>query len=257
MKLSTEQASASALTQRRVCANALDLLGRHKRSPETGALHLDIGCAYHDCVDALRSALGCDYVGVALLSGSVPEFSQAKAEVHAIDLAEEGRVLDALNTIIGQRRVVSISFLVGVDDLGGSIAVLTALGRICRAHGAHLVIGAANVTHRDIGAKLLSGRWDYLPGNLPGSGGAPRYDEHLLASAIKAAALNREFGAPERMTLGTRMLLFVLSIFCDRPNACGPNLGHDVQSRWRERQKQNRKETGKFWYAAIDRAARR
>jgi hypothetical protein len=106
--------------------------------------------------------LGLDYVGVDVDGGALAEVAKRGLETRQIDLgAGRGELREQLSTLVAGR---SIAAVLAVDLLEHLVepAELLAAVRSLATEGAAwpLIVSVPNVTHTDIAAKLLLGRWD-------------------------------------------------------------------------------------------------
>jgi SAM-dependent methyltransferase len=121
---------------------------------------LDIGCGFGAIAEPLTS-LGHHYVGVDVDERALAELRDRGHEAHRCDLlAAEQELADRLRGIVGERRVSAILALDVLEHLLDIPATLRALVSVAQPSDARLVVSFPNVTHYDIGAKLLMGRWD-------------------------------------------------------------------------------------------------
>ena len=101
-----------------------------------------------------RAELGLEYLGVDVEPGGVDA--------------------ERLEEVLAGRQLAAITALGVIERLARPGELLTALADMANRHtGAPLVISVANVSHFDLAAKLLSGRWDVSPAGL--------LDEHHLS----------------------------------------------------------------------------
>lgn len=137
--------------------SAVRLIGSAGLEP---GLVLDIGCGYGAVAEPLTE-LGHHYVGVDLDERALVEVRDRGHEAHRCDLlAAEEELAERLRAIVGERRVSAILALDVLEHLLDIPASLRTLAGLAQASDARLVVSFPNVTHYDVGAKLLMGRWD-------------------------------------------------------------------------------------------------
>jgi SAM-dependent methyltransferase len=123
-------------------------------------LVLDLGCGYGAVAEPLVG-LGHRYVGVDLDEQAVAELQERGHEAHRCDLlAPADELVERLSRIVDGRRLAAILALDVLEHLLDIPATLRALASVAEPSGAPLVVSFPNITHFDVGAKLLMGRWD-------------------------------------------------------------------------------------------------
>ncbi|HLJ09423.1 MAG TPA: methyltransferase domain-containing protein [Acidimicrobiia bacterium] len=136
-------------------AHAVRLIGAHRR-PE-GRVVVDLGCGYGPIAEPLRS-LGLDYVGVDSDRPGIEDLVARGFEGHVGDIASPGPLADQLSGVLAGRPVAAVCLLDALEHLADPDALLRSLAGM--TGGATLVVSIPNVTHLDLGVKLLLGRWD-------------------------------------------------------------------------------------------------
>ncbi len=81
--------------------------------------------------------------------------------IHVVVMEGRLETLRRLEEVIAGRPVGSISVLDAIEHFADGDEVLQAIAEIARKNLALVVVSVPNVTHRDIGAKLAFGRWNY------------------------------------------------------------------------------------------------
>jgi len=147
---------------------ALGLLKRYVKpaTVQADGIHLDVGCGYGRIAEPLIQALGLTYVGVDADPNGLDSLRGRGFEAHQLTLGNEEETTARLERVVAGRRVVSISFLDTLEHLADGGAVLNAIRRIATPGSSFVVMSVPNVTHVDIAAKLLCGRWDYTEDGL-------------------------------------------------------------------------------------------
>jgi 2-polyprenyl-3-methyl-5-hydroxy-6-metoxy-1,4-benzoquinol methylase/glycosyltransferase involved in cell wall biosynthesis len=168
-----------------VYGHALELLVRHKVQVPDG-IHLDVGCGYGRIAEPLVAALGVQYVGCDADSAGLESLRQRGFETHQLLLGNEDDTFRALQQIVGNRPLASITILDTLEHLPDTSATLRALRRVAQGGGAFVVLSVPNVTHFDIGAKLILGRLDITDVGIL---------DHTHMRTFSAATLDRELRA--------------------------------------------------------------
>jgi hypothetical protein len=112
--------------------------------------------------------LGHTYVGIDLNERGLAEVAKRGFETHVLDLRlGAGSIEAALRTILAGRPLAAVLALDVLEHLPQPDAVLGA-ARVLAAEreGATLVTSLPNVTHFDVAAKLMVGRWDLVGAGL-------------------------------------------------------------------------------------------
>ncbi len=129
-----------------------------------GGLVVDLGCG-NAPMAAVVGELGATYVGVDVDPDAVASAVERGIESHVVDLSAEDAGI-ALNKIVGGRRVVAVLALDVLEHLVHPAALLGRLHEHVVDARTALVLSVPNVTHVDLGGKLLAGRWDITPTGL-------------------------------------------------------------------------------------------
>lgn len=199
------------------------LLSAHARNE--GVL-LDLGCGL-GAVAASCAEIGLDYLGVGAEPDGLAELAGRGFSTAVVDLGEQAALLQRLEEVLAGRSLAAIVALDLIERLTRPAELLAVLGEVARKHpGAPLVASVANVSHFDLAAKLLSGRWDVTSEGLLDerqvSHFAPGTFEHELSRAgwkqIKAddlVARHSDQHFPETLTAlsaGTPLHDFLLQV---------------------------------------------
>lgn len=122
---------------------------------------LDLGCASGPLAEPVAE-LGHEYVGADIDAEALTDLAARGFETHGIDLgASEDQQVATFREIVGDRALRCVLLLDVLEHLPDPAATLRALGRLVEAHdGLQIVVSIPNVSHVDLGIKLLMGRWD-------------------------------------------------------------------------------------------------
>jgi SAM-dependent methyltransferase len=131
---------------------------------------LDLGCGAGAVAEPLRD-LGFEYVGADVDTAGLADLERRGFEAHELDLSLAGNELaDAVVRLLGGRPLAAVLCLDVLEHLAEPAAALQALRAVVlgldEGTPAPLVVSIPNITHRDVAAKLLLGRWDLDDGGL-------------------------------------------------------------------------------------------
>jgi 2-polyprenyl-3-methyl-5-hydroxy-6-metoxy-1,4-benzoquinol methylase len=129
-----------------------------------GGLVVDLGCGNCPMAEVVRE-LGATYVGVDVDPDSVALAAERGIESHVVDLSGPDAGI-ALNKVVGDRRVAAVLALDVLEHLVDPAALLRQLHEHVVEARTALLLSVPNVTHIDLGGKLLTGRWDVTPTGL-------------------------------------------------------------------------------------------
>jgi SAM-dependent methyltransferase/regulator of replication initiation timing len=134
------------------------------------ALHegvlLDLGCGF-GTVAASCAEIGLDYLGVGAEPDGLEDLAKQGFSTARVDLSESAGLVERLEEVLAGRQLAAITALEVIERLARPAELLAVLADLANRHaGAPLVVSAANVSHFDLAAKLLSGRWDVTPVGL-------------------------------------------------------------------------------------------
>jgi hypothetical protein len=155
-----------------------------------GGVHLDLACGFGHIADPIKDTFGLHYVGVDVDDVELDQLRERGLEAHAADLTDPD-VGERLRKILDGRRLVSVTFLDGLEHLTNGTHALNALGELLAEHRALAVTSVPNVTHLDVGIKALLGTWDYTEAGLLDVTHYQLYSEKSLTAALRSAGLRR------------------------------------------------------------------
>ena len=171
---------------------ALALLVEHRQASaadETPAIHLDLGCGYAHIAKELVRATGLGFVGVDPDGEAVASLRERGFEAHQVGLGDTESTLADLRKIVAGRRVASISLLDVLEHLTDAAAPMAAVATLAAEHAALVVLSVPNVTHADVGLKLVFGRWDVTETGLLDETHVRFYTRQSLEQALQSFGL--------------------------------------------------------------------
>lgn len=175
-----------------VYSHVVELLSEH-HDPAGEGIHLDLGCGFGAIAEPVRD-LGVHYVGVDVGDAGPASLRERGFEVHTVDLEDVDGLLDALTEVVGGRRLSSLSIIDTLEHVTKGPAVLEVLRTLSARHGTCcLVVSVPNVSHRDVAAKLLLGRWEYTETGLLDRTHVVHHTAELLTDWARSAGW-REVG---------------------------------------------------------------
>ena len=161
------------------CVRLLD------RSGGGGGVVLDLGCGRSPVAEVLRDK-GYDYVGTDVDDAALEDVAGRGFEVHPLSLTVAANDLAAaIKVILGDRRLGAVLALDVLEHLEHPDEALRAVASVAAEHpGAQLVVSIPNVTHVDVGAKLLLGRWDLTGTGLLDDTHLRFFNERLIGELL-------------------------------------------------------------------------
>ncbi len=158
------------------------VVGLAQRHFVPGGVVLDVGCG-HGAVAEPLEALGYTYIGVDIDEGGLKDLADRGLETAVCDLSAAGALLTVTQERLVGRKLSGLLLIDCLEHVVDGVAALDALREVASEWGgAPLIISVPNVTHVDLGIKLLSGRWDYTEVGLLDDTHVAFFDERQLAS---------------------------------------------------------------------------
>ena len=168
-----------------VYARVLELISRFRRAD--GLVVADIGCGFGAIAEPVKE-LGLSYVGFDLEPSGLMDLEKRGFETECIDLYGLDEAMKRVSEKVGDRELAATVMLDTLEHLTNGPAVLAALQALALSRGsAPLVLGVPNVTHLDLVAKLLLGRWDMTELGLLDDTHVSFFSEDRLAQMTAAA----------------------------------------------------------------------
>ncbi|AIV90185.1 methyltransferase domain-containing protein [Burkholderia pseudomallei] len=156
-------------------------------------VHLDIGCGYGAIAEPVRD-LGLTYIGFDADEDSLRDLRSRGFEAKRIDLHRLDEVFAEIAATVNGRNVASISIIDTLEHITNGPALLDRLREFAEQRSILLVVSVPNGGHRDLGAKLLAGHWDYTEVGLLDHTHVIHHTDRLLAAMAKRAGWH-EVGA--------------------------------------------------------------
>lgn len=161
-----------------------------------GGVVVDLGAGYGAIAEPCREA-GFDYVGFDLEPAGIDDLRRRGFEGEVVDLEQSADVVAAIEKVLGDRTLAAVTLLDTLEHLRTPRETLEALSAYARGKGgATLVMSVPNVTHIDLGAKLLLGRWDVTETGLLDRTHVAFFSPAAMIS-VPAAAGWRQVGAED------------------------------------------------------------
>lgn len=162
--MSTSERYRNVYDEVSVYGNVVKLLGRHRVSE--GNVVLDLGCGFGAIADAVRD-LGLTYIGFDSDKRSVKDLVDRGFEATAVDLSDPSALQSLIEAQLRGRQLAAVTALDFLEHITSGVALLEELHTLSLSNGRPpLVVSIPNATHIDIAAKLLIGRFDYMPTGL-------------------------------------------------------------------------------------------
>ncbi len=135
-------------------------------SASSGDVVVDIGCGYGAIAEAVQE-LGLTYMGLDMDPNGLENLASRGFETELIDLSAPHDTVLAIEKRLGDRPMAGLVMIDALEHITNGPAVLEALSALAiRLGGVPLLLAVPNVTHFDLAAKLLLGRWDMTPTGL-------------------------------------------------------------------------------------------
>jgi len=121
---------------------------------------LDLGCGRSPLAEPLTER-GFTYVGCDIDADALADMDERGFETHHQTLAlAQTTLVTKLRAIVAGRPLAAVLALDVLEHLVDPVAALRAIRSVARADAVPLIVSIPNITHVDIGSKLLLGRWD-------------------------------------------------------------------------------------------------
>jgi len=147
-----------------VYASVVDLVRRYRL--DAGTVVADIGCGFGAIAEPVRD-LGLTYVGFDVDPEGLQDLEQRGFEGDLVDLGAPAEAVATIEKRLSGRQLSAICMIDSLEHITNGPDVLRHLRVLATSHqGAPLVLAVPNVTHLDLAAKLLLGRWDMTPTGL-------------------------------------------------------------------------------------------
>jgi hypothetical protein len=155
---------------------------------ERGAV-IDLGCGMSPIASPLME-LGYHYVGVDIDSEALGRLSQRGLEGHELDLVRTEELARSLLDIADGRRVAAVLLLDVIEHMPETRSFLAAVREALELLGRPpLIVSVPNVTHVDVGAKLIFGKWDYTSTGLLDATHLQFFTDERLGAETRACGL--------------------------------------------------------------------
>ena len=149
---------------------------------------LDLGCGRSPLAEPLAER-GLTHVGCDVDTAALADLAERGSETHEVSLlATEDELLARLTEVLAGRPLAAVLALDVLEHLPEPTPTLLAVRRLVLDQGAPapLVVSIPNVTHVDVGAKLVLGRWDVDDTGLLDDTHLRFFGEHELGRLLQA-----------------------------------------------------------------------
>ena len=121
---------------------------------------VDVGCGYGAIAETIRD-LGMTYIGFDADPNGLGDLSERGFETEIIDLGSPDETVAAIEKRLADRPLAALVMIDALEHITNGPQVLSAFSSLAAGHGGvPLVLAVPNVTHFDLAAKLLLGRWE-------------------------------------------------------------------------------------------------
>ncbi|MDX6220612.1 MAG: hypothetical protein QOJ48_2293 [Frankiales bacterium] len=157
----------------------------------TSGTVVDLGCG-HGALAEICRAHGLGYLGADRDHDGLVSLAARGFPTSEVDLTDLGAVVALLDRVAADGPVGAVLLLDTLEHLPEPWTLLKLLSdQAARWGSPRLVVSIPNITHRDVGAKLVAGRWDVTPTGLLDS-------THLqMFSAARVDQMTRDTGWAE------------------------------------------------------------
>lgn len=199
-------------------------------SPRRDGIVLDLGCGNAPLAEQVRD-LGLEYVGADVDPSAVAEVAERGFETHRLDLGLEGEDLrNKLAGIVRDRHLSAVLLVDVLEHLVAPDAILGAARHVAPdGDGCSLIVSVPNVTHVDIAAKLLLGRWDLTEFGLLDDTHLRFFSERLFNDLFEATGWREADALDVISPLSDQ--LFPIDAPLLRPGAPAREVLHDLSSK--------------------------
>jgi SAM-dependent methyltransferase len=169
-------------------------------------LVVDLGCGVGVLSQPVNER-GYGYLGIDVDSAAVTAARTQGIEAAVLDLSDLDAVADDLHSLVGSRVVTAIAMLDVIEHLAQPDRVLQSVGSLIDRFGGEagaplLVVSIPNVSHSDLGAKLITGRWDVTEVGLLDDTHITLFTESRLDDVMARAGFV-EVGADDNVAVHT------------------------------------------------------
>ena len=142
-----------------VYGHVIELLSRAPVENRPG-VHLDFGCGYGAIAEQLVTVTGSSYVGIDADPDGLAQLAARGFETHKITFGSVKKTLAELRQVLGDRLLRSLSCIDVLEHVNDPKALLDVLRSLVGERPVPLVTSVPNVSHIDVAAKQLFGRFE-------------------------------------------------------------------------------------------------
>lgn len=155
----------NAFAEDNVYGHVSSLVGQF--SPIQGSYFLDFGCGYGRLAEVIKDRFGMHYVGLDVDEGGLISLKERGFDTMFIDLRDPEAAFNIIRSSLDSRvKIGAVCIIDTLEHLEDPLKALRMFRRLSMEDGAPLLVSVPNVTHRDIGLKLATGRFDYTAAGL-------------------------------------------------------------------------------------------
>jgi SAM-dependent methyltransferase len=142
-----------------IYGHVVELLRRASVVGRTG-VHLDLGCGFGAVAEPIVAVTGLTYVGIDADPEGLASLAARGFETHEITLGDSEKNLFQLKQALGDRPLVSMSCIDLLEHVYNPKALLSIMRSLAGGHVIPLVTSVPNVSHIDVAAKQLFGKFE-------------------------------------------------------------------------------------------------
>ncbi|MGH9077171.1 MAG: methyltransferase domain-containing protein, partial [Acidimicrobiales bacterium] len=155
-----------------------------QRCGPPGGVVVDLGCGYGPLAEPVRD-LGFTYAGLDADPEAVADLAGRGFEAGKVALDAGADMAALVGRVTAGRPLAALCLLDVLEHLADGAATLASMRDAVAGHpGAVMLLSVPNVTHVDLAAKLLIGRWDVTPTGLLDETHISLYSESRLKALL-------------------------------------------------------------------------
>lgn len=180
----------NAFDKNNVYGHSLELLQRVVTTQDKNSFHLDIGCGFGAIAKHVEK-LGMHYIGIDMDEEGLASLKKKGFETHRLELTNYENSFNALQDIVGERTLTSITILDTLEHLPDPLGVMQALRALAAVYTIPVIISVPNVTHVEVAARTVAGRFDYTTDGILDHTHIINFSQHTLQRMTHQAGLHQ------------------------------------------------------------------